>query len=280
MVAEAIHPFAARDSTCFNSTFTPCSSTDPKLPSDFCCSPTDACISLDSSSSALCCPLGANCSTLQPISCATEEQNVTLFLENPVMTTRLSDKLPECGADGCCPFGYTCKTSAFICSLITDTSSLNPSFRNPAPNSTSTTSSSVSATAMGTSANFNVTSASTEHHQLSQGAIAGAVLASTAVFLSILYFGIVFCRKRRPESWRPSDLDKDANQHDTYKEVACISAFNQYKSTATTDIQELDGNPLLELPGSVMSPGRSAWPGFGFFRNSTTQKFSLKRSTI
>src|SRR5271167_640881 len=76
--AQALGVLQQRDSTCTNSTFNSCTSIDSNLPSNFCCPSTAACISLDSSSSALCCPAGANCTVIEPITCSINQQNVTL----------------------------------------------------------------------------------------------------------------------------------------------------------------------------------------------------------
>ena len=135
--AQALGILQQRDSTCANSTFNSCTSIDSNLPSNFCCSPTDTCISLDSSSSALCCPPGANCTAIRPITCSIDQQNVTLHPGNVVMTTKLGSSLPECG-DQCCPFGYTCDLNKVQCVLIIDESSLNPSSSSSASTATAT----------------------------------------------------------------------------------------------------------------------------------------------
>src|SRR5438045_447640 len=82
--AQALGVLQQRDSACPNSTFNSCTSIDSKLPGDFCCSSTNACISLDSSSSALCCPLGADCTTIEPITCSIDQQNAPLHPGGPV----------------------------------------------------------------------------------------------------------------------------------------------------------------------------------------------------
>jgi hypothetical protein len=151
--AQALGVLEQRDSTCINSTFNSCTSIDPHLPSDFCCPPTDVCISLDSSSSALCCPSGENCTVIQPITCSVDQQNVTLHPGLSVMTTKLDSSLPQCGGN-CCPFGYTCDLTTFHCHLITNTSSLNPSAS--ASTSASPTSSPAAEASNSTGINSNV----------------------------------------------------------------------------------------------------------------------------
>src|SRR6266498_2032823 len=51
--------------SCANSAFNQCA--DSKLPSNFCCPSSTTCISLDDSSTALCCPNGGNCEKIKPI---------------------------------------------------------------------------------------------------------------------------------------------------------------------------------------------------------------------
>lgn len=84
------------------------------LPSDFCCSSGDTCISLDNNTSALCCPAGSGkCSTIKPITCSLVGQNATAYPTSVVHTLNLDGQLPTCGAEDsgtqtCCPFGYSC----------------------------------------------------------------------------------------------------------------------------------------------------------------------------
>lgn len=78
-----------------------------KLPTDFCCPSSSTCISLDDATSAICCPVGANCDYISPITCDAQEQNVAVHPRSSIKTTRLNDTLPTCG-DACCPFGYSC----------------------------------------------------------------------------------------------------------------------------------------------------------------------------
>ncbi|KIW42365.1 uncharacterized protein PV06_05924 [Exophiala oligosperma] len=104
-----------------------CAAVDPKLPSDFKCPSGTSCISLDNSSSGLCCPDNNNCSNIQIVSCNIQTQNLTANANAAIFTTKLSDKLPTCG-DGCCPFGYECILSPDgknVCNLIASTSKTN-----------------------------------------------------------------------------------------------------------------------------------------------------------
>ena len=124
-------------STCADSSFSRCA--DTKLPSDFCCSADSTCISLDSSSSALCCPKGADCSKIQPISCELSFQDVSGRPDAAIKTTRLDEKLATCGSNTCCPFGYTCDNNS-QCVIDKATSSTGSASKSPSASATSTSS--------------------------------------------------------------------------------------------------------------------------------------------
>lgn len=204
--AQALGVLEQRDSTCPDSSYSSCLTVDPKLPSDFCCPSDDVCISIASSSSALCCPAGKSCSAITPISCNVQSQNVTQNPDAPIMTTNLTGSLPTCGRN-CCPFGYTCDSTGSICNILTATSSLNPSFNSSsssaAPSATSSATSTTSsskttshASASATAAANNGTGIDSNLHSTVQctrfpgpavlagffpGMLAGALLALLAV---------------------------------------------------------------------------------------------------
>ncbi|KIW12418.1 hypothetical protein PV08_09695 [Exophiala spinifera] len=139
-----------------------CSAVDPKLPRDFKCPSGTNCISLDNSSSGLCCPDNNNCSNIQIVSCNIQTQNLTANANAAIFTTRLSDKLPTCG-DGCCPFGYECILSPDgknVCNLLASTSKTNVT-SSSTTNSTapkSSTSSTATSTSTGLSSAVSQTS--------------------------------------------------------------------------------------------------------------------------
>ncbi|KAI5924722.1 hypothetical protein F4810DRAFT_115806 [Camillea tinctor] len=91
--------------SCLQGDYKPCGQ---GLPGNFCCESGHTCIALASSTTALCCPGGSNCSVIQPIPCDIQLQNVTAFPESEVFTTNLSRSLPACGNGACCPFGFLC----------------------------------------------------------------------------------------------------------------------------------------------------------------------------
>ncbi|KAJ6187259.1 hypothetical protein N7519_002167 [Penicillium mononematosum] len=56
----------------------------------------------DQGSSSICCPAGSDCNYISPITCDIQQQDVTIYPESVIKTTRLGDSLPKCG-DACCP---------------------------------------------------------------------------------------------------------------------------------------------------------------------------------
>lgn len=126
-----------------------CQDIDPKLPTDFKCSSSSTCVSLDNSSSALCCPQQQTCNQIKPIDCETQLQNATTYPNALIFTSKLNQALPKCGASTCCPFGYNCLQSGgtSFCQLnaetshsgvINSTSSATVSLAMPTATSTST----------------------------------------------------------------------------------------------------------------------------------------------
>ncbi|RJE21333.1 hypothetical protein PHISCL_06318 [Aspergillus sclerotialis] len=108
--SHALNIWPRASDTC-PSSYEKCGSSN--LPSNFCCPQSSTCISLDDDSSAICCPKGQDCSYIKPVTCNVLLQDPLQFPKNPLMTTRLDDKLPVCG-DSCCPFGYTCKSGTCV----------------------------------------------------------------------------------------------------------------------------------------------------------------------
>ncbi|PWY78497.1 hypothetical protein BO94DRAFT_537686 [Aspergillus sclerotioniger CBS 115572] len=124
LIASTVSPTQAfgllpRSSDSCPSNYNKCA--DSKLPASFCCSSSSTCISLDDSSSAICCPDGESCQYIEPITCNVQLQNATAHPKNSVKTTRLDDSLPTCGS-ACCPFGYTC-TGDSLCVMNTSSAS-------------------------------------------------------------------------------------------------------------------------------------------------------------
>lgn len=78
------------------------------LPDNFCCSQGTSCIPLAGNTTALCCPTGQTCEKIQPITCDVVQQDPTINESSPIKTTILFVPLAKCGANLCCPFGYSC----------------------------------------------------------------------------------------------------------------------------------------------------------------------------
>lgn len=96
------------------------------LPSDFCCSSGDSCVSLADNTSALCCPQGSGtCSSILPITCSLDVQNATAYPTSSLHTVNLDGQLPTCGNDTsgtqtCCPFGYECNGNSVCVVAVTE----------------------------------------------------------------------------------------------------------------------------------------------------------------
>jgi len=110
VMALASHSLFERQSTCAGLSYNHCPQSG--LPSNFCCPEGQTCIPLAANTTLLCCPNTCadprNCTTILPIQCDIQLQNVTAHPDNSLMTTALSMNLPTCGSGTCCPFGFTC----------------------------------------------------------------------------------------------------------------------------------------------------------------------------
>ena len=151
---------------CANSTYTPCNKNG--LPGNFCCDSNSECVAFNSGKSAICCPTGKDCSSINPISCDISRQNATAYPSSQLFTTDLTSILQTC--DGkCCPEGYTCKNNmCTISSGSTPTSS--PSSAASSPKSTPSTSN---------------TSSSSKSSQPSSSATSSASKASSSAAHSV-----------------------------------------------------------------------------------------------
>ncbi|KAK5045389.1 hypothetical protein LTR84_009253 [Exophiala bonariae] len=156
-----------------------CKAVDSRLPDNFTCPEGSNCISLDSGSSALCCPDGNTCSNIAPIPCDIQGQNATRNPNASIFTTKSGDNLPSCGSS-CCPFGYACidapknqQDGKPVCSLNTGSSKSGTSDTSPASSTTSSASStqnSGSSSSLKTSTSKSPTSSSTSTSTAISGA--------------------------------------------------------------------------------------------------------------
>jgi hypothetical protein len=103
------HDLYERQSSCPKSGHIQCSG----VLSGFCCSPSATCLVLANNTTLLCCPNGDDCSTIAPINCNIQQQNVTLHPDADLFTTDLTATLQSCGTR-CCPLGYSCSNSACV----------------------------------------------------------------------------------------------------------------------------------------------------------------------
>jgi hypothetical protein len=103
------HDLYERQSSCPQSGYIQCSG----VRSGFCCSPSATCLVLANNTTLLCCPNGDDCSTIAPINCNIQQQNVTSHPDAGLFTTDLTATLQSCG-NGCCPLGYSCSNSACV----------------------------------------------------------------------------------------------------------------------------------------------------------------------
>jgi hypothetical protein len=103
------HQLFERQSSCPNPGYTQCSG----VPTGFCCAPSKTCLVLANNTTLLCCPSGDDCSTIAPINCDIQQQNVTLHSDAVLLTTNLTATLQSCGS-GCCPLGYSCSNLACV----------------------------------------------------------------------------------------------------------------------------------------------------------------------
>ncbi|KAM0514759.1 hypothetical protein ACHAPE_006433 [Trichoderma viride] len=78
------------------------------LPDNFCCSQGTTCLPLAGDTTALCCPTGQTCEKIQPIACDISLQDPSKNSQSPIKTSVFDVSLGKCGANLCCPFGYSC----------------------------------------------------------------------------------------------------------------------------------------------------------------------------
>lgn len=142
---DALRRLESRANTCPSDNPTSCSAVDSQLPGNFCCGKDTTCISIDQSTSAICCPNGQNCDNIGTINCDVSLQDASKN-KGPIFTTNLNQKLPTCG-DKCCPFGYTCGQANGNNVCVLDKSKSGPASTTQV---TSTTSATITSTSTST----------------------------------------------------------------------------------------------------------------------------------
>ncbi|OAA37246.1 hypothetical protein NOR_07262 [Metarhizium rileyi] len=209
----------ARDS-CTTSGRTSC--TSQGLSEGLCC-PTDSkCVPLAGNTTVICCPSESSCHKIQPITCNIAEQNPTLHPDAPIKTVALGAKLPTCGSNLCCPFGYTCSSDGKSCNKdsdqskppqgMTSTATTTPKTPTPSSKSTSVSTSTAEASTTKTDDASHGSDASPSALSPKQiSIIGGAVGGALALFLLL---GIIFLcirsRSKKPTSVSAS-RDKSGN---------------------------------------------------------------------
>lgn len=128
-----------------------CKDVDNSLSDSWKCGSSKICVSLDNSTSALCCPAGSDCSLIGVVDCDAKKQDPARDPNTEVFTTKTDADLPQCGS-ACCPFGYTCsqRGDSSVCAIDKDKAKFVGDFPgaqgNTATSSTSTSSSATSTT--------------------------------------------------------------------------------------------------------------------------------------
>ncbi|KID76844.1 uncharacterized protein G6M90_00g103380 [Metarhizium brunneum] len=133
------------------------------------------------------------------------EQDPTLHPDAPIKTTAHGAKLPTCGSNFCCPFGYTCSEDSSSCTKDSDqskappgmTPTLTPTAKPEATSPSTSTAQAAAATSTGASQEDNSSSLGAEKISIIGGAVGGGL----ALFLLV---GIIFLcvRSRSKKSAR------------------------------------------------------------------------------
>ncbi|KAF2831794.1 hypothetical protein CC86DRAFT_143669 [Ophiobolus disseminans] len=227
------------------------------FPSDFCC-PKDTSCMPTSSSTIICCPAGANCATIQSISCDVTQLNATLH-PNSQMHSLSTAALSTCG-DNCCPPGYTCK-SGFCTKDIASTvrfelqSSTAVSFAS-ASITTSTPSSSPPASTSSPPASTSSPPASSSSNAdvrvVALGSALGGFFLISLIVVGLILarrYGLIFKSRTQKEkwhkekiiSWNKPELDGTQPAKRRTALVELSTERNAHELRASRDVSELPG---------------------------------------
>lgn len=188
-----------------------------------CCPKNTTCLPLAGKSTVICCPNGNSCGKIQPITCDIAEQDPVKNPNAPIKTTATGAKLPACGSNLCCPFGFTCSGDKTACNMDTDQSN-PPAGSTSTPKSTTTTtptptttstatqkslsSSSATTSAAATSTEANKSTDSSSSGPEKTSIIGGAVGGALALFLLA---GVIFLCVRSRSKKSPSQRSPSRN---------------------------------------------------------------------
>ncbi|OAQ72179.1 mid2 like cell wall stress sensor domain-containing protein [Pochonia chlamydosporia 170] len=216
--ANPTPPLFARDG-CATSGPTSCAAQG--LAKQLCCPADSACVALAGKTTVICCPSNQSCNKIQPITCNLAEQDPSLNPNAPIKTTVKNAKLPTCGTNLCCPFGFTCSPDKTSCTMDQDQSKSPESSPSASPTRatlTSTTGPAPTATTTNTSTAAATTSADANQDHGSSGLgpekisiIGGAVGGVLALCLLIgIIFLCVRSRSKKGSYQRSSSRDGSA----------------------------------------------------------------------
>lgn len=222
------------------------------LPGDFCCASDSYCTILAHNTTAICCPNGADCASIAPLSCNIQVQNVTLYPTTVVMTTNLTAVLQSCGS-ACCPHGYTCLNGA--CSQNANqgnTIAKSSSFSKLASATTSSYSRTASATKSAT--DFATTTSVTKQDVLKYPAAAVVLGFFPGLIFGILITLILICligvRNARTRSSSSLSLSLPSSATSPFGKVAASihdPIYGDKKDTVIARVKksEISGPTLL-----------------------------------
>ncbi|UNI14589.1 hypothetical protein JDV02_001204 [Purpureocillium takamizusanense] len=254
-----------RDNFCASNGLQQCSA---DLPSEFCCPKGSSCMSLAGQTTVLCCPQDSKCEKIQPITCNIREQDPRKNPQAPIKTTLFDAPLQKCGADLCCPFGYTCATSGKECTKDADqttrpkasqsssaatpsaTISSTPATASTAnPQATRTTGDPAAPAATTTSPSQQEPSSDSgpEKTSIIGGAVGGCLVSLLIITVIFLYF-----RRRRQAANSEKSGFSRSNSSGSGPYGAVISAPVLHPGTYRSDF--LRGSPPREFPSTPRTP--------------------------
>ncbi|KAG7002221.1 hypothetical protein G7Y79_00028g062420 [Physcia stellaris] len=144
---QALQLLSRQNNQCATPNYSSCNK--PGLPGNFCCASNQQCIAFNNNKSAICCPSGKDCKTIEPVTCDISKQDAGKFPASGLHTTDLTGSLEKCGSN-CCPKGYSCETNHCAMQSSSSTSKASstttPTSTGSATKSTTSTSASTSST--------------------------------------------------------------------------------------------------------------------------------------
>jgi hypothetical protein len=229
-----------------------CHATDPKLPEDWIChNLTDVCLSTHDHRAAYCCPQSTNCDLLAPvpklrnIGLDSVLQAIIAPIEGRFFMKDPQESVRRCGNDGCCPMGYSCLWSIpvlfdpqledhkSICTIGGPTaitpnrdSSLNATFTEIAPPTTSTELAAPTGVVNTTRPGHNDTAAGNNSTQPHGGGssgdaaiIAGATIGVAVGIIAVVLIVVVWLRYSRKQAQKEEEEAKSDESRDSQEQI-------------------------------------------------------------